>query len=149
KDLQVYERRKRAESKDDPLHAEITAAQDAIRDLRKRIDALKQERAALRTHRIDRAERALREIEDTYRKLGGALYDQREEIEQKWEEAKEAVIVGQTALRELAAGPLSLLTIRVLLESTEARDHHEEECRRARDLFEALKIRDRAALKHM
>jgi DNA sulfur modification protein DndD len=149
KDLQVYERRKRAESKDDPLHAEITAAQDAIRDLRKRIDALKQERAALRTHRIDRAERALREIEDTYRKLGGALYDQREEIEQKWEEAKEAVIVGETALRELAAGPLSLLMIRVLLESTEARDRHEEECRRARDLFEALKIRDRAALKHV
>ncbi len=149
KDLQVYERRKRAESKDDPIHAEITAAQDAVRDLRKRIDSLKQERAALRTHRIDRAERTLRDVEDKYRKLGGALYDQREEIERNWSDAKDTVKSGEATLRDLAAGPLPLLLARVLLDSTEARDRQEEECRRARDLFEALKVRDRAALKHM
>lgn len=149
KDLQVYERRKRAENKDDPLHAEIGAAQDSLRDLRKRVDALKQERAALRTHRIDRAERELRAAEDKYRKLGGALYDQRDEIERRWADAKEAVKVGEGALRDLAGGALPLLLVRVLLDSTESRDHHEEECRRARDLFEALKVRDRAALKHM
>jgi len=149
KDLLVYERRARAENKDDPLHMEIAAAQDAVRDLRKRVDALKQERAALRTHRIDRAHRALREVEDNYRKLGGALYDQREKIERKWIEAKQAVTDGEAVLRELAVGPLPLLLIRVLLESTESRDRYEEECRRARDLFEALKTRDRAVLKHM
>ncbi len=149
KDLQVYERRKRAENKDDPLHGEITAAQDAVRDLRKRIDALKQERAALRTHRIDRQQRALRETEDNYRKLGGALYDQRLDIEARWSEAKQAVKDGEAALREFAAGAAPLLLVRVLLDSTGSRDRHEEECRRARDLFEALKARDRAALKHM
>jgi DNA sulfur modification protein DndD len=41
------------------------------------------------------------------------------------------------------------MLIRVLMDSTEARDHQEEECRRARDLFEALKARDRALMKHM
>ncbi|MGD9537112.1 MAG: DNA sulfur modification protein DndD [Alphaproteobacteria bacterium] len=149
KDLQVYERRKRAETKDDPLHAEITAAQDAVRELRKRVDALKQERAALRTHRIDRQERALRKSEDEYRKLGGALYDQRHEIDTRWTEAKQAVKNGEAALREFAGGAAPLLLVRVLLESTDSRDRHEEECRRARDLFEALKARDRATLRHM
>lgn len=149
KDLQVYERRKRTDNKDDALHAEITAAQDALRDLRKRVDSLKQERAALRTHRLDKAERALREVEDKYRKLGGALYDQRKEIERKWSDAKEAVKAGETALREFSGGPLPLLLVRVLLESTEARDRQEEECRRARDLLEVLKIRDRDTLKKM
>lgn len=149
KDLLVYERRKRSEKKDDPLQAEITAAQDALRSLRQRIDALKQERAALRTHRIDRDERELREAEEDYRKLGGALYDQREEIGQNWTDAQQAVKDGEADMREFAAGPAPLLLVRVLLESTEARDRQEEECLRARDLFEALKVRDRAVLKHL
>lgn len=149
KDLQVYERRKRSESKDDPRHAEITASQDAVRHLRKRLDDLKQERAALRTHRIDKQQQALRQVEDKYRKLGGDLYDQRQEIERKWIDAKQVVRDGEAGLRELAAGPAPLLMARVLLESTESRDRHEEECRRARDLFEALKGRDRAALKYL
>ena len=149
KDLLVYERRKRSENQDDPLNAEITALQDVLRDLRKRIDALKQERAALRTHRIDRQKRALREAEDKYRKLGGTLYDQRDEIERRWIEAKQAVKEGESALRDIAVGATPLLLIRVLLESAESRDRHEEECRRARELFDTLTARDRAALKHL
>ncbi|WP_088343789.1 MULTISPECIES: DNA sulfur modification protein DndD [Rhodomicrobium] len=149
KDLQVYERRKRTENKDDALHAEIAAAQDTLRDLRRRVEALKQERAALRTHRIGRTQRAFHEVEDNYRKLGGTLYDQREDVERRWAEAQQALKDGEATLRDLAAGPLPLLLVRVLLESTESRDRHEEECRRARDLFEVLKARDRAALKHM
>jgi DNA sulfur modification protein DndD len=149
KDLQVYERRKRSESKNDALHAEIAAAQDALRDLRKHIHALKQERAALRTHRLDRAERVLREVEDEYRKLGGALYDQRKEIERKWSDAKDAAKNGEVALREFSAGSLPLLLARVLLESTEARDRQEEECRSARDFLELLKVRDLDALEQM
>lgn len=149
KDLIVYERRKRAEKKDDPRQGEIAVAKDELRKLQQRIDSLKQERAALRTHRIDRHEGELRETEDQYRKLGGALYDQREEIECKWLDAKQAVKGGEADMREFAAGAAPLLLARVLLESTEARDRHEEECRRARDLSEALKERDRAALKHL
>jgi len=149
KDLVVYERRKRAESKDDVVQADIVSSQDTVRELRRRIDSLKQERAALQTHRIDRAERALREAEEKYRKLGGTLFDKRVEIEQQFAEAKRAVREGENELRELAGGPLPLLLVRVLLDSTEARDRHEEECRRARDLLEALKTRDRTVLKEM
>lgn len=149
KDLIVYERRKRTEKKDDPLQDQITMAQEDLRKLQQRIDSLKQERAALRTHRIDRIERELRETEDQYRKRGGALYDQRAEIEQKWLDAKRTVKGGEGDMREFAAGPAPLLLARVLLESTEARDRHEEECRRARDLADALKERDRTALRHL
>ena len=149
KDLQVYERRKRAEGKSDPLQVDIVASQDELRSLRQRIDSLKQERAALRTHRIDRHERRLREVQESYIKLGGSLYDQREAIEHRWAETKRAVKVGEAEMREFASGPAPLLMIRVLLESIEARDRHEEECRRARDLFEALRSRDRAALRHL
>lgn len=149
KDLIVYERRKRAESKDDVVQADIVSNQDTVRELRKRIDSLKQERAALQTHRIDRAERSVREAEEKYRKLGGTLYDKREAIEQQLAEAKRAVREGENELRELAGGPLPLLLVRVLLDSTEARDRYEEECRRARDLLEALKTRDRIVLKEM
>ena len=149
KDLSVYERRKRAENKDDPLNTEIIALQDVLRNLRKRIDALKQERAALRTHRIDRQKRLLREAEDKYRKLGGTLFDQRDEIERRWIEAKHAVKDGENALRDISTGAAPLLLIRVLLESAESRDRHEEECRRARELFDTVTARDGAALKHL
>jgi len=149
KDLQVYERRKRSEGKDDSRDVEITAAQDAVRDLRRRLDALKQERAALQTRRIDKQQNALRKVEDKYRKVGGALYDQREAIEKRWFEAVQGVANGENDLREFAAGAVPLLLTRILLESTESRDKHEEECRRARALSDALKDRDKAALKHL
>ena len=149
KDLLVYERRKRSEKNDDMSDSEINRVQDIVRDLRKSIDELKQERAALQTHRIDRKERALRDIEDKYRKLGGALYDQREKIERKWLDTKQAVEYGEVALRELAVGIMPLLLIRELVESVEARDQHEEKCRRARDLLEVMIERDREALEHL
>lgn len=149
KDLLVYERRKRSEEKDAPRHTEITSAQDKVRDLRRRVDALKQERASLQTHRIDKQRRALRKAEDRYRKIGGALYDQKDAIEKKWADAVQAVQDGEVALRDFAGGAAPLILARVLLESAELRDRHEEECRRSRDLADALVDRDKAVLKHL
>lgn len=149
KDLLVYERRKRSEEKDAPRHTEITSAQDKVRDLRRRVDALKQERASLQTHRIDKQRRALRQAEDKYRKIGGALYDQKDAIEKKWSDAVQGVEDGEVALRDFAGGAAPLVLARVLLESAELRDQHEEECRRSRDLADALVERDKAVLKHL
>ncbi len=149
KDLRVYERRKRTEDKNDSVHGDIVAAEADLRDLRSRAVTLKQERAALRTHQIDRQRRALERIEDKYHRLGGELYEQRVTIERHLATAEEIVKEGAAVLRNLAAGPLPLLLIRESLASMESRDRHEEECRRARDLFEALKQRDRDAIKHL
>lgn len=149
KDLVVYERRKRSEDNADPRNLNISATQEAIRDLRTRIDRLIQERAALRTHRIDRCQRALRENEDAYQKAGGKLYDRKEEIERKWLDALEVVRSRERALRDLASGSLPLMLVRVLLESTNSRDEREEASRRARYLAEGLKARDGATLRHL
>ena len=149
KDLLVYERRKRSDDKNAPRDTGITSAQDAVRDLRRRVDALKQERASVQTHRIDKQHRALRKIEGKYRKIGGALYDQKDAIERKWLDSVQHVSNGEAALRDFAGGASPLLLTRVFLESAELRDQHEEECRRARELAVALKERDKAALRHM
>ena len=149
KDLLIYERRKRSENKEVRQHTEIISAQEAVRDQRRRVDALKQERAALQTHRIDKQRRELRRTEEKYRKFGGALYDQRDSIEYKWSNAIKQIQAGETALREFAGGDAPLLMVRVLLESAAIRDQQEEQCRRARELAGALEARDKAALKHL
>ena len=149
KDLHVYERRKRSEKKGDTVPAEIKSLEGELREMRKRADELNQDRAALQTHGIDRKQRALGNTEDDYRKLGGELYDQRLEIERRVTEADKTVQDGANLHRELAAGTLPLLLVKVLLESAESRDRHEEECRRARELSDVLELRDRAALKHL
>jgi len=149
KDLQVYERRKRSEAKDDSRLAGITAAQNAVRDMRRRLDALKQERAALQTHRIDKCQSALGKVEEKYRKVGGELYDQRKTIEKKWSDAVNDVEAGAKVLREFAAGAAPLVLARALLASTENRGRHEEECRRARAVSDTLKDRDKATLKRL
>ena len=149
KDLVVYERRKRSEDQADPRNSDIAATQEAVHDLRVRIDGLIQERAALRTHRIDPCQRALHENEDAYRKAGGELYDRKEEIERKWLEALEVVQAGERALRDLAGGTLPLMLVRELLESTNSRDEHEEDSRRERYVAEGLKARDGATLSHL
>lgn len=149
KDLQVYERRKRSEEKDSTAPTEIANAEMELRNLRTGLDALKQDRASLRTLQLDRKRRALVRLEEKYRKQGGDLYEQRIEIERHWVEADKAVRVGASVLREVASGVLPLIMIRALLESADARDRQEEESRRAHDLFETLKSRDRMVLKHM
>lgn len=149
KDLQVYERRKRSDAKDDARGAEISKAQDELRDLRGRLDALKQERAALQTHRLDKQERVLRSVEEKYKKIGGALYDQRNQIERKYAEAVTETKNAEMASREFAAGAGPFLLVRDLMEATGARDLEEEKCRRARDLADTLKDRDKATLKHL
>ena len=147
KDLLVYERRKRVEDKENPQSEEIVRTQDSVRDLQKKIDGLVQERAALRTHRIDRCQESLRAVEENYRMAGGSLYDRREEIEKKLLDAQEAVRDGERALRDMAAGALPLTLVQVLLESAGCRDRHEEESRLSRKLVNVLKIRDHATLR--
>lgn len=149
KDLLVYERRKRSEDKDASRDTEITSAQDAVRDLRVRIDALKQERASLQTHRIDKKLHSLRKVEEQYRKIGGTLYDQKEAIESKWLSSIQEVKDGEAELRDFAAGAAPLLLVRALLEKAELRDQSEEECRRAREVEGVLEDRDQAVLKHL
>ena len=149
KDLQVYERRKRAETNEEALDGLIAVMENDLDALRRRIDSLRQERAALRTHSIDRTERKLDEVQQKYRRLGGALYDQREAIEKRCNDAKQALKDGQVALREFAAGAAPLLLVCRLLECVDERDRREEASWRARHVAEALTERDSEVLEHL
>ena len=151
KDLRVYERQKRSEKSDEnePLDGVIDAMQQELDGIRKRIGSLRQERASLQTHRIDRVRRALEETAQRYRRLGGELYERREAIGKRRAAAEEAVRDGQSEIREIVAGAAPLLLVRGLLESVGERDRAEEECRRAQDLSEALRDRDRSVVKYL
>ena len=149
KDLLVFERRKRSEKKDEAALPEVKAAEVKLRELRNRADRLNQERASLRTYGIDRARRSFSKVEYEYRRLGGDLFDKRLEIERCLDEAENSVNESAVAQRELAAGLLPLLLVKPLLESADVRDRHEEECRRARELFDVLQSRDHETLKHL
>jgi DNA sulfur modification protein DndD len=149
KDLVVYERRKRTDEKNDAAGEEIAAAEAALRELRSRIDQLRQQQASLKTHQLDRKRSALAETEETFRKLGGELYEQRTEIERATSRAQQRVETGAKELRDIAAGVLPLCLVRPLLKSLQTRDHAEEESRRARDVLETLKGRDAAILEHL
>ncbi len=149
KDLRVYERQKRTETRDDAVRAAIATVERGLRDLRSRVDELTQQRAALLAHKIDRKRKTLAMIEVSYKKLGGFLYERRTEIEHELQAAERVVEEGAEALREFAAGPLPMLLVRDLLESAASRDQQEEDARRARELFEVLRHRDQEVLEHL
>jgi DNA sulfur modification protein DndD len=149
KDLHVYERRKRIKERDRDAQVEIEALDRELREMHSGVQSLKQERASLRTHKIDRKKRECTQIGEKYRKLGGDLYDQRVNIEQRLTEADQSVSVSAEKLRELAAGALPLVMVKVLLESAESRDRQEEASRRARDVLDTLRTRDRTVIKRI
>ena len=149
KDLQVYERRKRTEAKNDTAQAEIAAEERNLRDLQCRADELRQERAALLTHQIDRKRKDLDIVEQVYRRLGGELYEQRNEIEHRLVIAESEVNEGADKLREQAGGALPMLLVRSLLESAAHRDQLEEDSRRSREVAGILEDRDRGAVEHL
>lgn len=147
KDLIVYERRKRSEKKNDKAIAVIQDAEKELGKLRDRTQELNQERASIQTHGIDRAQRAVSKVEEEYRKIGGLLYDQRVELEEKMGNLEKAVRQSAAEQRDIAAGMLPLVIVRDLLESSDFRDRLEEEGRLAREVANVLQARDREALK--
>lgn len=149
RDLSVYERRKRSEEKSDVKADEIAAADASVAELHKRIEQLRQDQASLKTHQLDRKRKALAVAEESYRKLGGELYDQRQKIEEAAADAARVIETGAKNLREFAAGAAPLALVRPLLDAVRMRDDSEEESRRARDVMDTLKRRDAALLKHL
>ncbi|MCY4275754.1 MAG: DNA sulfur modification protein DndD, partial [Gammaproteobacteria bacterium] len=126
KDLIIYERRKRSETKNDDTILQIKEVENRLKEIRQRIDRLCQERASLQSHNIDRIQRAITRIEEEYRKLGGVLFDRRVDLEQNLVDANRSVEQNADAQREAATGLLPLLLVKPLLKSIISRDRQEE-----------------------
>ncbi len=149
KDVRVFERRKRSEQLDDHARAKVEAAEAEIQELRARISRVKQNRASLRTHRIDRRQLDLKAVEEEFRRIGGDLFEQRESIEIRLADAERACTDSSEALRELASGTLPLVLVSELLVSASARDKKDQDTAQARKIFTLLTDRDHNVLAHM
>ncbi len=149
KDIRVYQRRKSAETLDTSARTRLRDTEDEVRRLRERLLALKQQRAALQTHHVDPCRRELRTIEDEFRRLGGDLFERREELEQALQDARTALRDSEQALRHLAAGPLPLLLASSIADSAAQRDHEEQQTHRAIQVRQYLTARDDSLLRHL
>lgn len=149
KDMRVFERRKKSERLDDGARTKLAAAEAELQALRARIDHVKQDRAALRTHRIERRRRDLQTVEDEFRRLGGDLFERRQEIEAELANAELARKESAADLREFAAGALPLLLVSDLLQSAATRDLEDRDIVQARQLHGLLSDRDSAVLAYL
>lgn len=149
KDMRVFERRKKSEQLDDDTRAKVAIAESELQELRARLDRAKQDRAALRTHRIERRRLDLQAVDEEFRRVGGNLFEQRQEIETALTNAELAYTESSADLRELAAGVLPLLLVSSLLRSAAARDQEDQKIARAQQLYDLLSDRDKAVLAHL
>ncbi len=149
KDITVYERRRRREQLDNATRAKVAGAEEELRALRSRIERLKQHRASLKTHQIDRRRREKVAIDDEFRRVGGGLFERRRTIEKNLMDAREELRSSVETLRDLACGPLPIALVRHLLDSAAQRDRDEQKIRRARQMHDLLAHRDGAVLKHL
>lgn len=147
-DLRVLEKKKRGESGDpEALQQAVTAEEDVDRldtELGKLIDE-----AATKRNEAERLAVKASAKEDEYRKAGGALYDQRKQLESRQTELQRLIRGEEEALRHLAAGPAPLLIIPALLAKVEAQVEEDSAIRREQVLLEVLEDRDQAMLKQL
>jgi len=149
KDMRVFERRKKTEKLDDEAQEKVAAAETQLRELRSRLVGVRQDRASLRTHRLERDRRKLAEIEEEFRGLGGNLFERKQELEARLAEAEAVLGASSGSLRDLAAGPMPLLLVGELLASVASRDRDDQKVAQARQLHGLLGTRDEAMLEHL
>ena len=149
KDMRVFQRRKKAEKLDDATHAKVAAAAADLQTLQEFLTNAKQDRAALRTQQIDRRRRDLEVVNEEFRRIGGDLFEQRQDIEATLANAESAFGVSSADLRELAAGALPLALVSDLLQSAAVCDQQDREIGEARQLHDLLGDRDSAVLGYL
>ena len=149
KDLRVFERRKNSEQLDDRERTKVAETKVELRTLRTRIERAKQNRASIRTHRIERRKRELQAVDEEFRRIGGDLFERRQEIEATLSNAEHTCEENSETLRELAAGALPLLLVSELLESAATRDREDQDTVQMRHLLNVIADRDLGVVNHL
>lgn len=149
KDIQVFERRKRSQQLDEEARTKVATAEAELEKVSERIRGVKQDRAALRTHQMERRRLELQAADEEFQRLGGGLFERRQQIEAKLAVAELEFEESSENLRELAAGALPLLLVSDLLKSAAARDQEDQEIAQARQLCDLLSDRDGAVLAYL
>ncbi len=144
-DLQVIERRKRAEGRSEGERQEIAALEAEVTALRELRETLVQERGAARD-RAELARKAFAEAEERFRLGGGSALETRKRVEDEIDATEKDLARTEESLHEEAEGIAPLLLVTGLLAQV-ARDDAAEGARaEARALSRLLAGRDARAL---
>lgn len=145
-DLRVLERKKRGQSGDPAALQQAVTAEAEVERLDQELARLVAEAGAKRIEG-DQISRKVAAKEDEYRKAGGGLFDQRQQLQERHDHLATAVHAEEESLRHLAAGPGPLLMLNELLGHVEKQAGKDAEIQRARVLQESLAERDDKMLK--
>ena len=149
KDLKTLERRKAINNLDSGKQAETKHIETAIEHLGKEIEDLRQEQARLQTYEIDRKTDRLAKLQELFRKVGGELYERRNEIEASLKSLQDDLANCGNALVKMTEGCLPLVLAWNLLASLEQRDVQERKVIRSRSILEDLERLERELLAHL
>ena len=144
-DLRVFERRKRAESRDGPESTRIRHAEEEVERARGRLSKLRRDGAELNT-RISHKQQEADRLEHEFRAAGGPLYDRRTELETSQQQAQAELSELEAKLREHAAGALPLLLVKALLDEAVSLASRERLAGREAMVLGALEGRDTSTL---
>lgn len=144
-DLQVLERRKKADQKSDAEKEELARLDENLATVKERQQDLVQRRATAQ-NTLDRAVKRFKNAESKYEQIGGAAFEKRKEIEVKRHSKAERLAVLDDELREIAAqaAPLMLVTDLLAMAITDA--EAERTSTEAQGLGQLLENRDKKSL---
>lgn len=146
KDIGVYERRKRAEHQGPDSREQLAREEEELHGLRERLGMVDQRRTVLRTKHIEPRRQEICAIEDEFRRLGGDLFERRQQIERTLDDAMLALQDGTEALRHFAGGSSPLLLVADVADSAAARDREEQDTECAMQVDQYLAERDELVL---
>lgn len=144
-DLQVLERRKRAEQKTDDEKDELARIDADLAALKEQQQDLVQKRATAQ-NAVDRATKRAQNAEARYEQIGGAAFEKRKEVEGKKHAKEERLGVVEEELREIAAQVAPLMLVAELLDVVAADAEAERVSAQAENVGELLETRDKKAV---
>lgn len=150
RDMEVLRRRKlsagAAKSADETVKRDIAAKRKELAALESRRQKLADERARMQTREADAHRRALNELAEERKRLGGDAWDRREETKRALAKAEAELAVNDNIVRETLCGPLPLILTRKYFAALERCKETGRRNRAAKFRRATLQERDRQVL---
>jgi DNA sulfur modification protein DndD len=147
-DLSVIERKRRIAARPPGTEKRAEELEAAKARAQEEVDSALLEQANVGAE-LGRIEAQLDEIEQSYRREGGHLYERRAELERNQREAEARVKSSERALQEAASGPAPLLLLGPLFDRLAAQVQREEQSRQASETDALLNERDEEIVKEL
>ncbi len=144
-DLLTVERKHKTQIQSQQDRAKITALEKEVKEFETQVNHVVQQKIDA-VQLLKQLKNEQDQLKEDYRREGGELFDQREQIEAQSKMAKQKLYQAEEQLRELAAGEAPLLLIPDLLRDTEKQAILEQEAKMNRTLDEKLEERDATLL---